>query len=568
MTSLFEGAAGILRHHPEIALFLVLALGYLIGKIKVAGHAVGLVTGSLFAGLAVGQIGVEISLEIKTVFLLLFLFANGYGAGPQFFRALRSDGAAPLILTLVITFTGLLCVWGMASLMRLDVGFASGLLSGSLTQSPAIGTATEAIMALDLPLEQRQALVNHIPVADAVCYLFGFWGEVFYVAALLPRMIKVDLEREAQKLEAELGLSDTPAHVASAYRALALRGFLLPSGSFATVGALEAEAAAQGFRLFVSRIRRDGALIDVGEDTALRPGDILAIAGRTGWVTEFAHLRLGAEQDDPELLDRPVETLEAVVTKSGTAAGRTLGELADDHGTTRGLFVRSIRRGGNDIPVVLSTRLDPGDVVTLVGAPGSVEAAAARIGFAEKPSVSTDMFTLGFGIAVGCLIGLPTLMLGNVALSLSTSVGTLLAGLFFGWLRSVRPMLTGRVPEASQAFMVNFGLAGFVAITGLHAGPVFFSALAEVGIWLFMAGIVCTCVPPTVGAFFGRYVLKMNPVLLLGAVAGAQTMTAAMVAVQERAKSRAPVLGFTVPYALGNIILTTWGTVIVLLMSP
>jgi len=115
--------------------------------------------------------------------------------------------------------------------------------------------------------------------------------------------------------------------------------------------------------------------------------------------------------------------------------------------------------------------------------------------------------------------------------------------------------------------MTSFGLAGYVAITGLHAGPVFLSALSEMGLPLFFAGIICTCVPPTIGLFFGYYVLRMNPVLLLGAISGAQTMTAAMVAVQERAKSRAPVLGFTVPYALGNIVLTMWGTAIVLLMT-
>lgn len=563
---MIEGFFAILRAHPEIALFLVLALGYLIGKIRIAGHGLGLVTGSLFAGLAVGQIGVEISLEIKTVFLLLFLFANGYGAGPQFFRALRSDGAAPLILTLVVTITGLLCVWGMARLMGLDVGFASGLLSGSLTQSPAIGTATEAIMALDLPLEERRALVNHIPVADAVCYLFGFWGEVFFVAAILPRLVKVDLEAEAKRLEATLGVAETPAHLGSAYRLQTARAYLLPEPIFTTVGALEDAAAAKGFRVFVPRLRRGDALIEAERDTALQAGDLLALAGRGGWVVGFARDHLGHESDDAELLDMPVETLDVVVT-AASHAGKRLDALARDADATRGVFVRSIRRGGVDIPVTGGTVLERGDVVTIVGTPALVEGVAERLGFAERPSVATDMFTLGFGIAVGCLIGLPALVLGGVKLSLSTSVGTLLAGLFLGWLRSVRPNVTGRVPEASQAFMVNFGLAGFVAITGLHAGPVFFSALAEVGLSLFLAGIVCTCVPPTIGAFFGRYVLKMNPVLLFGAVAGAQTMTAAMVAVQERAKSRAPVLGFTVPYALGNIILTTWGTVIVLLMT-
>ena len=206
-------------------------------------------------------------------------------------------------------------------------------------------------------------------------------------------------------------------------------------------------------------------------------------------------------------------------------------------------------------------------MLSLIGDPAALTKAADELGYWERPSVVTNILTLALGIALGCLIGIPAIMAGGLKLSLSTSVGTLLAGLFFGWLRSQRPWMLGNIPEVSRLFLVSFGLAGFVAITGLHAGPEFIGALKEVGLALFFAGVICTCVPPLVGVLFGKYVLRMEPLLLLGGVAGAQTMTAAMVAVQERAKSKAPVLGFTVPYALGNIILTTFGTVIVLLTS-
>jgi putative transport protein len=130
-----ESFVETLRAYPYIALFLALALGYVIGQIKVGGHPLGLVTGSLFAGLLVGQLAIELSPELKTIFLLLFLFANGYGAGPQFFRALRHDGVGPLLLTLVVCFTGLFMVWLMARLKGLEMGYAAGLLSGTLTQS-------------------------------------------------------------------------------------------------------------------------------------------------------------------------------------------------------------------------------------------------------------------------------------------------------------------------------------------------------------------------------------------------------------------------------------------------
>ena len=219
--------ASILRDHPEIALFLALAAGFLIGKIKIAGHDLGLVTGALFAGLIVGQTGVRVTGEIKTVFLLLFLFANGYSAGPQFFRALRGDGVKPLVLTLVVCSSGLGTVWLMAKAMGLDVGYAAGLLTGSLTQSAAIGTATEAIMALPRPLAERGALANQVPIADAVCYLFGFWGEVFFVASILPKFIKVDLRQAAKALEEEFGLRNEAGHAGSAYAPHAIRAFRL-----------------------------------------------------------------------------------------------------------------------------------------------------------------------------------------------------------------------------------------------------------------------------------------------------------------------------------------------------
>ena len=556
----------LMSSHPEIALFLALALGYLIGKIRVAGHELGLVTGSLFAGLIVGQTGVHIATEIKTVFFLLFLFANGYSAGPQFFRALHRDGVKPLILTLVICVSGLMIVWLVARAMGLDLGFASGLLSGSLTQSAAMGTATEAIMALPGPLAEREALVNHIPIADAVCYLFGFWGEVFYVASILPKFLKVDLERAAKALEEQLGLRSQAGGIISAYTPHVIRAFRLEGElAYRSVAELEDAAFRQGTRIFVLRLRRDGRIEGADEETALQAGDVIVLAGQRGGLTAFGE-PLGPEIDDAELLDFPVDRLDCVVTSAG-AAGATLRDLIERHDGVRGVFVPRITRGGQELPITFDLRLDRGDVVSLVGLPDLTERAAKILGQPIRTSMVTDMFTLGFGIVLGCLIGLPAVFIGGVKVALSSAVGTLLMGLLFGWLRSVKPTVIGQIPEASVSFMTSFGLAGYVAITGLHAGPVFLSALAEMGLPLFFAGVICTCVPPTIGLFFGYYVLRMNPVLLLGAISGAQTMTAAMVAVQERAKSRAPVLGFTVPYALGNIVLTMWGTAIVLLMT-
>ena len=276
------------------------------------------------------------------------------------------------------------------------------------------------------------------------------------------------------------------------------------------------------------RLRRGDRILDADETTVIHTGDVIVLAGQRGRLTEFGEA-LGREVDDAALLDFPIDRIDCVVTSAG-AAGMTLAELIERHRGVRGVFVPRIMRGNQELPITLGFRLDRGDIVSLIGIPDLVERAAKVLGDPVRSSLVTDMFTLGIGIVLGCLIGLPAVFIGAVKLSLSSAVGTLLVGLLFGWLRAVRPAAVGQIPAASIAFMTSFGLAGFVAITGLHAGPVFLSSLAELGLPLFLAGMVCTCLPPTVGLFFGYYVLRMNPILLLGAVSGAQTMTAAMVA--------------------------------------
>jgi len=226
--------------------------------------------------------------------------------------------------------------------------------------------------------------------------------------------------------------------------------------------------------------------------------------------------------------------------------------------------VRKVTRGGQDIPISPATVLDRGDVIELVGPQSTVERAAREIGQIDIPTASTNLMLVAAGIVLGAFVGIPFLMLGALKLSLTTSVGVLLAGLVFGWLHSVKPGMA-KIPDASINLMTQLGLAGFVAVVGLHAGPIFIDAVRDAGPRLLLGGAVVTSVPLFVAFAFGRYVLRMHPVLLIGAMAGGQTLTPALVAIQEKADSQTPVLGYTVPYALANILLTMWGTFMVLL---
>jgi len=135
-----------------------------------------------------------------------------------------------------------------------------------------------------------------------------------------------------------------------------------------------------------------------------------------------------------------------------------------------------------------------------------------------------------------------------------------------GWMRSVRPWFAG-IPHEAILFMKSIGLAAFVAMIGLKAGPIFVNTVRNSGYLLFFGGIVVTLTPLISGLFFGRYVLRLNPLLLLGGIAGAQTMIAGVAAVQEKSDSPVATLGYSYTAAIAHILLTTWGTVIVALMA-
>jgi putative transport protein len=271
------------------------------------------------------------------------------------------------------------------------------------------------------------------------------------------------------------------------------------------------------------------------------------------------------EVEDKELLDVPVTTADVLLMNS-QLAGTNLGDASKED-WTRGLYLRSVSRGGQDIPIAAGVVLERGDLLRLVGPELVVQRAAAKIGATVAPSTTIDFVVMGSAIFLGGVIGvLATFAVGNVKISLSTSVGTLLAGLLVGHLRTHYPLF-GRIPDGAVSLMTSLGLAAFVGLTGIHAGPVFLSALKEVGLVLLVGGMVVTLLPQIVGLLFGHFVLRMNPILLLGALSGAQTCTAAMAAVQERSGSPVAVLGYTPAYPVANILLTTWGTVLVVVVA-
>ncbi len=553
-----------LRLNPELAIFLAVAIGFLIGRVKFGSFSLGIVVGCLLAGVLIGQLDIKVPSIVKSIFFDLFLFTTGYKVGPQFFRGLRRDALPQVALTVFLCVVCLLTAFGFSKLLGYDVGTAAGLLAGAFSELTVIGTAGDAINRLAISDTDKAAFINAIPVAYAVTYLIGTASLVWFIPTIGPKLMGIRLREEAARQAAETGTGGTLAEgTMSAARPFDVRGYRVANIGLVGKTIAELEALPRDFRAFVVRVRRAGRIMDARPDLVIRENDVVAVVGR-----QEAHAmrgdRIGPEVSDQELLDMPVEALDVVVTNS-SIAGKTLRDLiAQDY--ARGVFLSKFSRAGVAMPIAPGTVIDRGDVLSLLGTVPEVERAARALGYPDRPSAATDMVFVGLGIFLGGLVGLLSVMVWGVPLTLTVSGGTLVMGLVFGWLRSVRPFF-GRIPEPAIWIFDTVGLCVFIAVVGLSAGPSFVSGLQTTGFSLVFVGFVSALLPHTLAILFGRYVLGMNPLIVLGACAGAGTITAALRAVQDEAQSNIPALGYTVPYAIGNILLTAWGPVLVAMMS-
>ncbi len=556
-----------LRSNPEIAIFLALALGFWIGGMRFGKFSLGNVTGVLLAGVLIGQLNITISPNVKSVFFLMFLFAVGYGVGPQFFRGLKSDGLPQVFFAVILCVTCLLCAFIAAKVAGYNMGQAAGLLSGACTISAVLGVASDTMGQIGLTPDQHKAMVDAMPVAYAVTYLFGTAGSAWFLASMGPKLLGVDLAKECADYEAKMGGAADAGDQMSAYRRLTTRAYQVQKGSkLAGKTIAEFEAQFSMPRVFILRLRQSAKVCDVDPKIVIGSGDVLGLAGPRELLLKI-EAELGPEVDDRELFDVPIQLLDVVITNK-EFAGKTLLEIrnSDAAQQVRGVFLRKLIRTGQEMPFNPGTKVDRGDVVQIVGPVQEVEKAAKRLGYADRATDKTDMVFMGLGIVIGALIGAIVIKLGQVPLSLSTSGGALFAGLVCGWLRSVNPTF-GRIPGPALWVFNNIGLTAFIAVVGISCGPSFVAGLKAAGISLFLWGVFVTTVPFIVGIFTGKYLFKMHPGIILGACAGARTTTAALGAIQDEAKSKVPALSYTVTYAVGNVLLITWGVVIVLLMK-
>lgn len=550
------------RSNPQIMVFLAIAVGYFIGKIKICGFNLGSTAGVLISALVLGQINIAIPPLLKTVGFALFIFCIGYKVGPQFVGALKKEGLHYIWISLVVALVGLATAITLGKLFGFDKGTTAGLLGGAMTQSAVIGTAEGAIKHLSISAAEKTVLESNVAIAYAITYIFGTAGLVVFFK-MIPRLMKIDLKAEAKKLEEEMsGGADVEKspELFSWYKKLNLRAYRAANKNVAGKTVSELEAMFTG-KVAVEKIKHKDRAVDPTPDMVIELGDEIAIVANR---REFlgADEMIGPEVDDRSVVELIGEVLDICVLKP-EAVGKTLGEISLEHG--HGCFLRKISRQGHELPLTKNTVVHKCDVLQVAGAQKDVERFVKYLGYPERPTATTDLIMVSLGCVLGTLLGLIMVPVFGIPITLGVGGGVLVSGLIFGWLRAVHPTF-GQIPSGAQWIFTDLGLNLFIACIGLTAGPKAVHAVQTTGPSLLLAGVILTLMPHIIGLIFGRFVLKLNPVLLFGALTGAGTVTAALNALKEEADSSAPALGYTVPFAFGNVLLTVWGTVLVSVM--
>ena len=555
-----ETVRWIITTAPEIFLLLAIAIGTILGRIKVRGFSIGTTACILIVAVLIGQLGsFTFPPILRAILFSLFVFTIGYRSGPEFFASLSVRTLAQVLLALVIGVTGLAIVLMFAYAFKLDTGTAAGLTAGALTQSSVIGTASGALAQLGLSADMLKQQEANIAAGYAVTYVLGYILTLMFVPFVAPRLMRVDLKVEAIKLEAELA-GGAPAKTDNlSYRKFQARAYRVATAAGRTVEAVETEI---GRRTVVDRIVRRGADVAPKRDIVLEDGDDIVLTGPTAAIVSAKPI-IGPEIDADELLRGLPGNVIDVLVENRKLHGRSIREVAEIVGDdARGVFLRALTRMSREVPLGPDTRVYVGDVMTLVGSTGNIARATARVGHALSANDRTDIAFVAAGIAVGLLAGLASFKVGTVALTLGGGGGALIAGLVCGWLRSHRPTM-GAMPPAAQQTLSDLGLGGFIAAIGLGNGLAAWSAIQAHGLLLVGMGIVVTLIPLTVGTLVAYYILRMNPVVTCGALAGAMTVDAAVTGACDVAESQTPVLGVAVPYAVGNVVLTVLGPIVV-----
>jgi aspartate-alanine antiporter len=465
-----------------------------------------------------------------------------------------------------LALTGLVTVVVLAKTFGLDKGLAAGVAAGGLTQSAIIGTAGDAIARLGLDPAQVKTLQQNVAIGYAVTYVFGSFGAIIICVNVLPWFMKKSIRDDA--LQAEIsqvaGRDILNPGEELALRKIIGRVYRLKDGVKKSVS--EFENAAGEMPVTVERVKRGKQFVDITPDLQLAGGDLVLLVGG-GEAVRKASEGIVSEVYGMEDMDVRMLRHDVMVTAEAFA-GKSVEKLKDlmREKSSHGIYITGVQRKGKPLAAAADTELHQGDVLTIYGSERDVNRAVSAMGHAIVKGSKTDFIYLGLGMVVGFLIGIITVRVFGLPLTLGSGGGALLAGLVFGWYRTRRPDI-GYMPDGAIQILKDLGLAGFVVIVGLSSGLQAVETVREKGLSIFLIGALVTIIPLLITMVIGKYIIGYkNTAVMAGALSGSRSANPAFGEILNKAGNSVPTVPFAITYALANVFLTLLGPLIVSLV--
>ena len=533
-------------------LFICLAIGFLIGNYKIAGKFnIGATVGTLIVTLIVGQIGSFPRDEmLGTIFFGAFMFSVGYRIGPQLLVSLKLFGIRILIASIFWMVVAFLVGWSLFSAFKIGPGIAAGVISGALTQSATVASSLQTIGSLPVSQSVRATYEAQLPVAYALTYVFGTLGVIIFLRDLAPKILGISIAEQGPKMAEHYHFHAKNPN--PTWR----RTYRIANDSPLVGKTLEEFNRRSNYRIIGLAAFHDGKMTDHLE-YQLQAGDLLTVIG---YAVHFDRLMR-------------VPGLTEVLTPTNAPRERAFvlgknfkpGELAllRQHG----VFVNiQDPISGNQ---QLINQLRSGDVISLTGNTSRTKAILKKMGRwkAADTAMNYSLFSLGIGCA--SLLGIIGLKLNSIPLQLGNGTAALIMGLILSsWIERHRDRKS--IPVTVTSFLQSFGLTLFVGTVGLQSAQAFTSAIKSLGIGVLFIGAMISIIPHLLTLFFGRYILKMEPLALIGALTGSGTIAAAMNEISQKAGPEGGAYyaaAFTPAFVVGNIGITLLGPIFVALLS-
>ena len=552
--------AALLQASDVMLLFTALGVGLLVGKIRIGSFQLGSTPGVLLAAIMLGVWGFDMETQTESLGFMLFIFCVGIEAGPNFFSNFIQDGARYVSIAVVIVLVAVAVTNVVSNMLGLDSGLAAGMLAGSLTSTPTLVGAQDAVAQQlgHLGEDERQAIISQISVGYAMTYLVGLLG-LLLVLRYIPVLLRFDPKEQAHNLARDRGMDSSRRRNV---RTPILRAYLVDETSRENVvgKSLREVGMFQRSGLIVERIKRGTELLEPDPDLVLESGDKAALVG---FPINHARNEIDRSREvyDPDLLEFRMDTANVVVTNPDMI-GIPLADL--DLETRYGCLVNGLTRAQVELPVTRHMILERGDVLEVSGEHGRLQKFARKLGSVEQESDLSDLMTFSFFFLGGMVLGQFAILLGDLRVTLGNAGGLLLAGIVMGYFRARNPVF-GYIPQGAINVLKDLGLNIFMVSVGLAAGADIVDALLKSGPAIILGGACIMLFPLLVGYLYGALVLKMNPVLLLGALTGAMTSTPALKSLNDMTDSAVPALGYAGTYTFANVFLTLGGASIIML---